>query len=81
MTTYRLKETHPLHQKVERVMSLCEELGIEFSFSGHEATVTDKASTKIYTLADNEEVGRDYRYATSVNGIPHLTEWTLTYKE
>ena len=75
MTTYRLKENHPLMIAFDELCEKADELGVRLEFLGHRTIVYFNG--KEYDLEDIE-----YPYqANTVNSFPPVTEFKLTYEK
>lgn len=73
MKTYRLKDNHPVVQKVDAIFQLAQELGISFRYS--------RAGYMMVDQGDNSFYLNDMHTNNPVESIPAITEYTLTYEK
>lgn len=59
MASFRLKEEHPLSQKLEKVFALMEELDIRIDVMGNQTIVTDNETGTKASIRDLEAYNND----------------------
>jgi dGTP triphosphohydrolase len=67
----RLKETHPLYQKVEKLFELADELGLSFQIYYNSVFVYQKDDSITYNMEDIED-------GQTINELPPRFEWKIT---
>jgi hypothetical protein len=81
MKTLRLKEKHPMHQKVQKVFDLMDELGLTFEIVSGYCIVRDHKSDRI--PGPGERV--DLQYIEDSDGydgcLPPVTEYKLVFDD
>jgi hypothetical protein len=80
MTKYRLKETHPTMQKVDKLWRLADELGISLHFCGHCTKVLDKETGQEFDLEDLEKAAMR-NFHTDPQSFPPPCEYILTFEK
>lgn len=74
---YRLKDEHPLHDKLEKIFSLMDELGVSFHINSGSLHVREKDFHKdIYFRTCGEHPGFD-----GVSELPPMFDYDLIYRK